>query len=252
MIILKGLLSITFRKKSPEEIIELVKSSGLQAIEWGGDIHVPHGDIEAARKTALLTKEAGLEVACYGSYYRAGKVEDEHAFQPVLDSALALGAPAIRVWAGDRSSADADSAWWNKVITDLQHIADLANEHQLQIVIEYHKNTLTDSWQTAVQLIESVDRSNVKMNWQPPTELSISERMEGLERVAPWLAHVHVFQWSEQGRHPLSDGEAEWTEYLRFIDQLPTGHPVMLEFVKDDDEAQFLADASTLLKICDL
>ena len=38
-----GLVSVTFRKLSPEEIVQLVVSSGLKGIEWGGDIHLPHG-----------------------------------------------------------------------------------------------------------------------------------------------------------------------------------------------------------------
>jgi 3-dehydroshikimate dehydratase len=45
-----GLVSVSFRKFSPEKIIEMVKNAGLCAIEWGGDVHVPHGDVELARK----------------------------------------------------------------------------------------------------------------------------------------------------------------------------------------------------------
>ena len=44
-----GLVSITFRDLEANEIIDLVKKSGLTAIEWGGDVHVPHGDFNRAR-----------------------------------------------------------------------------------------------------------------------------------------------------------------------------------------------------------
>ena len=45
-----GLVSVTFRKLEPAEIVDLVKQAGLQGIEWGGDIHVPHGDIQRAKR----------------------------------------------------------------------------------------------------------------------------------------------------------------------------------------------------------
>ena len=40
-----GMTSVTFRKKSAEDVIAIVKEAGLDGIEWGGDIHVPAGDL---------------------------------------------------------------------------------------------------------------------------------------------------------------------------------------------------------------
>ena len=82
-----GLVSVTFRQKSVEEIAALTAEAGLSGVEWGGDVHVPPGDREAARRAARLTRQAGLEVLSYGSYYRCQPGED---FTPVLESALAL------------------------------------------------------------------------------------------------------------------------------------------------------------------
>ena len=45
-----GLTSVTFRKLDPLQVIQLTKSAGLQSIEWGGDIHVPAGDLDNAKK----------------------------------------------------------------------------------------------------------------------------------------------------------------------------------------------------------
>ena len=45
---IKGLVSISFRSKSVEEIALAARDAGLEAIEWGGDVHTPHGDIAAA------------------------------------------------------------------------------------------------------------------------------------------------------------------------------------------------------------
>ena len=107
-----GLVSITFRKLSPRAIIDLVTRANLIGIEWGGDVHVPHGEIRVTRDVAQMTRDAGLLVASYGSYYRVGVSEaDGLAFARVLESAIALGAPTLRVWAGNRGSADADESY---------------------------------------------------------------------------------------------------------------------------------------------
>jgi len=55
-----GLVSVSFRALSPSEIIPMVVSGGLQGIEWGGDIHVPHGSIgRAGRTTSVLVPQPG-------------------------------------------------------------------------------------------------------------------------------------------------------------------------------------------------
>ena len=43
--------SVTFRRKSVCEVAELARRAGLDAVEWGGDIHVPPGHAQAARCT---------------------------------------------------------------------------------------------------------------------------------------------------------------------------------------------------------
>ena len=36
-----GLVSVSFRKNTPKEILEAVKEAGLSCIEWGSDAHAP-------------------------------------------------------------------------------------------------------------------------------------------------------------------------------------------------------------------
>ena len=150
-----GLVSITFRKLSPHTIIDLVTRAGLTGIEWGGDVHVPHGEIDVAREVAQMTRDAGLLVAAYGSYYRVGVSEaDGLAFERVLETAMALGAPTVRVWAGNRGSADADESYRAAVVDDARRIAVLAHAAGITVSFEYHRNTLTDTNASAHRLLE--------------------------------------------------------------------------------------------------
>lgn len=55
-----GLVSNTFRKLSPREIIALVVKAGLRGIEWGGDRYVSNGGLKHSRAVGRITVDAGL------------------------------------------------------------------------------------------------------------------------------------------------------------------------------------------------
>lgn len=242
-----GLVSVTFRQLSPREVTALVSKAGLASIEWGGDIHVPHGDVKRAGEVRYMTHEAGLTVAAYGSYYRVGP-EEKGAFEAVLDTAVALGAPTIRVWAGVQGSAQADDAYWGRVVDDTRRIANLATPAGITITYEFHANTLTDTHDSARKLLETVGHPNVKAYWQPPRYSSLDDNLAGLEAVFPWLHNIHVFNWhiTTGERLPLADGADVWSHYLEKVTTTGRRHFALLEFVKDDDPENFLQDAATL------
>jgi len=246
-----GLVSITFRKLEPLDIVKLVSQAGLKGIEWGGDIHVPHGNVERAREVAKMTEDYGLEIAAYGSYYRVGCEGNEGipSFAEVLETAVELKAPVIRVWAGDKGSAQADESWWQQVIEDSRRIADMAANHNIVIAYEYHGGTLTDTNNSAYRLIREVNHPNIRSYWQPPVDQDELMRMEGLSQISPWLQNLHVFHWQGRERRPLDEGRTEWTKYIEFAQTLPGHHFAMLEFVKDDDPQQFLKDAEVLKQL---
>lgn len=244
-----GLVSITFRQLSVEEIIALVSQAGLAAVEWGGDVHVPHGDEAQARAAARMAEDAGLEVAAYGSYYRVGHPESG-PFEAVLASAAALGAPQIRVWAGNQGSDSADEAYFESVAADSRRIATLAQDEGIGIVYEFHGNTLTDTNAAALRLLQTVDHANVRSLWQPPRFAAPAENLAGLEMVLPWLEHLHVFHWHLQTgeRRPLAEGQAPWRDYLAQAGDAKRTRYALLEFVQDDAPEAFLRDAATLLQ----
>jgi 3-dehydroshikimate dehydratase len=242
-----GLVSITFRALSPREIVGLVSRAGLEGIEWGGDVHVPHGDLRQARRVRHMTREAGLEVASYGSYYRVG-VDGMGPFEPIVDTTVELGAPVVRVWAGDRDSADADAAYRARVIHESRRVADLAERAGVAVAYEFHPRTLTDTNESARALLQDVAHGNVGSYWQPPPGAAVPVNLAGLEAVLPWLRHLHVFTWHgvTGERLPLADGEGGWMRYLRKAAATRRDHYAMIEFVRDDAPEAFLQDAVTL------
>jgi 3-dehydroshikimate dehydratase len=247
-IFLPGLVSVTFRQLTPWEVITLAQHAGLIGIEWGGDVHVPHGDLARADAVGNATRYAGLAVAAYGSYYRVGGAADGDgpAFEDVLASAVALGAPLIRVWAGNVGSADADDAYRARVAADTARICDLASREGIEVAYEYHGGTLTDTIGSALRLLRSVGHPNLRSLWQPRTTENVAANLAELDTISPWLANVHVFHWPEGRRAALAEGEAAWRQYLSFLKQRGVPTAALIEFVKDDDPEQLAPDAAAL------
>ena len=70
--------------------------------------------------------------------------------------------------------------------------------------------------------------------------------MQYLRALAPYVTHLHVFQWKGDARFPLSDGVREWQGYLSLLD---TPHTLLLEFMPDDRLTSLTAEADALRTI---
>jgi 3-dehydroshikimate dehydratase len=240
--LMSGMVSVTFRNYSVDEVIKTVVKAGLDGIEWGGDIHVPHGDIKKAAYTAAACSEAGLKVFSYGSYYRAGQEQD---FIPVIETAAALGAPNIRIWAGVKGSAESVGDY-AAITEDVITCADRAAEYGMTVSFEYHGGTLTDNAESAVKLINDINKNNIYLYWQPDQHNNAQYNINALKKILPYLLHVHVFTWDKSDRYPLSKGEDMWRKYIDIIKSGGKAHGMFLEFSADNTETAFHDDARTL------
>lgn len=245
-----GLCSITFRKLTVTEIIELVTEAQLDGIEWGGDVHVPADDMNNAKKVGAATRHAGLEVAAYGSYCRLGDFEkNPYTIDQIVETAVALKTKFIRVWAGSKASETASNEYRAGVIKQAKEIAMKAVKHNIIISFEYHRNTLTDTVESTRELLEEINLENVTSYWQPSIDLTREEHVKSIESTLNWLTHLHVFQWDGIDRLPLSEGITEWQHYLAALTDDFSDRYLLLEFVKEDSKEQFIADAKALRSI---
>lgn len=247
-----GLTSVTFRNLTPQEVIRLALEAGLMGIEWGGDIHVPPGHMDQAVEVYDLTRRAGLYVSSYGSYYTVGKSKEAgNSFKDVLQTAKALGAPLIRIWAGDQGSSESSPGYRNKIIKETLEIAENAGELGIRLAFEFHENTLNDSYEACFELLTDLNHPEVNTYWQPLHGAGPDINGAGIDMILPWITGVHVFHWwpSAEVRLPLRQGEGDWEAYIRRLSGIPRTVFGSLEFVKDDSSEQFLEDAYTLLKL---
>ena len=242
-----GLTSVTFRNLGIEQIVSLAGAAGADSIEWGGDIHVPPGDLSAARRAAAASARAGLAVSSYGSYWCAGKSED---FTPVLDAAEALGAPVIRVWAGEDAPAECSEETFQRIAEDLSRISSAADQRGMRVAMEYHRGTLTENAAGARAILSACRAQNLGTYWQPNPDIGAEENAHALTALLPYLAGVHVFKWTKGNeRHPLALGEDEWRAYIRIVRRADVSCCFMIEFVAGDRPEQYIRDARVLNRL---
>ena len=251
-VFLPGLCSVTFRRLPIDRVVRLAADAGLQGIEWGADIHVPPGDLTAARDAVAACAAADIAIPSYGTYIRAGADDPQQEIAPVLDTAGQLGATNLRVWAGDVGSADASGDQHRRVVDALRDCAVAAADRAITVSLEYHRNTLTDTAAATGALLAAVAHPNCFTYWQPVPDTPADDAVAEINRLAQALSHLHVFHWrGDNVRHPLGDAEPFWHAVLGAV---PPGtwtaaRYAFLEFVRDDDPGQFLADAAVLKRL---
>lgn len=240
-----GLCSVTLRSAEPAEVIAHAVAAGLAAVEWGADVHVPPDVPGAPEAVARATAAAGLAVASYGSYLRLGRGADPG---PVLAAAAALGAPRIRVWAGERGSAETAPDERAAVVREGRELADRAADLGMVIGLEFHGGTLTDTVDSTLDLLDAVGRpSALGTYWQPPQDLGDDEALAGLRAVLGCTVGVHAFSWWPGAeRRPLVARGALWRGAAEILRGAGRDLDVLLEFVVDDDPEVLRSDAAAL------
>lgn len=241
-----GLTSVTFRKKTCEEVIAIAKENNLDGIEWGGDIHVPCGDIENAKRVGEMTRAAGLEVFSYGSYYWAGK----DGFDTVCQTAVALGASVVRIWSSHKPSCECTDEDYENVASKLRKVSDIAAKYDITVCMEFHNGTINDTGASSAKLLDLVNRENIRTYWQPLYEFEDNTR--DIAALGEYVVNLHVYNWSygKEGRPTvrklLSDNAEDWKSYIKTMRSHNCAHNYIIEFCLQDSDETFKADAEFL------
>jgi 3-dehydroshikimate dehydratase len=246
-----GIVSVTFRKKSITEILDLCNQTGLSAIEVGSDVHAPKEDLEVCAKISEKAKDYGIEIVSYGTYYKLGQYQDPASeFSAYISAAKTLGTKNLRIWAGVKNSGDVTEAERAALTEEARMLADLAAHEDMTVSFEYHGGTLTNECNSAIRLIREIDRSNVYLYWQPNQYKDVDFNTAALRSVLPFISNVHVFAWDARTgqclRFPLADHADDWKQYLDILASDGKNRSLLLEFVKDDSVEHFHSDAKTI------
>ena len=240
-----GLVSISFRKHTPEEIIMAVKTAGLSCIEWGSDVHAPCRDMEKLHKIARLQREYGITCSSYGTYFRLGHTPMEE-LKDYIAAAKLLGTNILRLWCGDKSGADMTEQERDVLFAECRKAAEIAEASGVTLCMECHMRSFTERPEDTVALMEAVSSPAFRMYWQPFQWLDVAGSMAVAKAVAPYAEHIHVFNWQGSGKFPLSEAVEDWRRYLSVFD---TPRTLLLEFMPDDRIETLSAEAEALKTI---
>lgn len=224
-----GLVSISFRKRSCEQIINACVYAGISYIEWGSDIHAPVSDHAALVCLDAIQREKGIVCASYGTYFRVGK-DAPNDIRPYIEAAKILGTDVLRIWCGTKDSCLYTEKEAQEIIAQCRALAQIAQQSDVILCTEYHPGSFTDCKESTLSLLQTVDSPNFRTYWQPNQFVSFSENLESVKVLAPYIENIHVFNWTQTERFPLADGAARWQQYLAAV---PHAKCAMLEFVPD-------------------
>ncbi len=237
-----GVVSVSFRKLSVDEVIKLVGESGLKAIEWGSDVHAPYTDRERLEYIAKAQKDAGLYCPSYGTYFKLGEHPTEE-LRGYIEAAKILGTNILRLWCGNKKYEDMTAEEIDHLFGEAKKAAKIAEEKGAVLCMECHNNSCTETLDGALAIINAVDSPAFRMYWQPATKAGFENNMKYAEAIAPYTYTIHSYYYKDGVQLSLDEGIDEWKKYLECFDG--TQH-ILLEFMPGGDPAALNAEAAAL------
>ena len=240
-----GLVSVSFRGNTPEEILEAMRSAGLCCVEWGSDVHAPCNDKDRLELLVDLQKKYGIVCSSYGTYFRFG-VTPIAELEGYLSAAKQLGTDVVRVWCGNKSGADMTSEEKKALLAECFEAARLAEKHDIKLCLECHNGSFTERPEDTLELLNTINSPCFKTYWQPSQFVSVEQNIESAIKLAPHTEHIHVFNWEGNDKFPLNDGASKWRQYLSVFGE---GHSLLLEFMPDGKIETLMQEALALRSI---
>ena len=224
-----GVVSVSFRKHTPTEILEAMREAGLTHIEWGSDIHVPYNDIENVKAIAELQKAYGITCSSYGTYFYLGR-DPIDQLPGYIDAAKILGTNILRLWCGNKAPDKMTEPEKEEFIDTCRKAAAIAEENGAILCMECHPHSYTERIEDALELMDAVNSESFRMYWQRWSAVSEEVNLEYAEKIAPYTYHIHAH--FTNGDQPVSihEGIKEWKDYLS---KFTTPRTLLLEFMPD-------------------
>lgn len=232
-----GITSVTFRNLDYETVLDYCVKSGLDCIEWGSDVHVPEQDFIRIQRVKEASDRAGIRICSYGSYYKLCEHENYmEAFVYYLKAAAELKAPIIRLWAGTIGADKAPREYYEQAVKETQVLCDMAAEYGITLAFEFHRNSLSDTADNAMQIYKDINRKNFGLYYQYDSQISIEENISSLEKMLPYVKMVHVAYNDVKYRQmSLEEGEgiSLWTSLVKLLKEHDSEASLLFEFLKD-------------------
>lgn len=238
-----GLCSVTFRKKSAEEVVEIAKKSGIGYIEWGGDIHVK--TVEDAARVKILCDKENIKISSYGSYFNSADY-DEEKWLSVCKITKAMGASSVRIWLGRKDSEKTDSSEYLSLLENTKKMCDIAASYGLLVCPECHDNTFNNNTDALLRFKKELQRDNFRTYFQS-RYFRMEYDLDRIERTFDFTENVHVSYRDLKKEQMFRKKDKNYLDtLLKKLNEKKFGGIVMVEFVSGDRENAFYKDIQKL------
>ncbi len=205
-----GFTTTSFRQiRSLEKIVEIAVDTGIDCIEWGGDIHIK--DTGSAAEAKRLCDKAGIKITSYGSYYRVGS-KDACQWEKICRIASTMGAESVRVWLGKADSEKTDEATYRNLVEDAKAMCEVAAGYGLIVCPECHDNTYNNNTDAFLKIREDIGCDNFRTYFQSRYRKKKYD-LDRIERTLPYIETVHI-SFSELRREQFPKYDPEYIDAL--------------------------------------
>lgn len=240
-----GLVSVSFRPLSPQEILSRMQESGLSYVEWGSDVHAPCDQPDTLARLTALQADSGIACCSYGTYYRLG-VNAPAEILPYIRAAKTLGTNILRVWCGEKSYRQYSPEEAEALFAAGRAAAHMAQEEGVTLCLECHNNTFTEELDGALSILQAVASPHLRMYWQPNQFKPHAVNVAYAKAIAPYTTHLHVFHWEGNDKFPLAQGLDKWRDFLHAFEG---DHMLLLEFMPDGRPESLPEEAHALREL---
>jgi len=191
--------SIAFRHRPMllEDMIFIISELGYDGIEiWGDHLKGYETSLEKIKK---LLYWKNLEVSMISPYFDfTGSTQKWNSSiltaRKFIQFAKELDCSLIRCFTGAVPSELATERHWKRCIEGIKYIAGIAKEEKITLAIETHPNTLADTIESTMRLVETVNEDNVRVNldFYNMWETERLSPLKLLNMLYPWVVHIHA------------------------------------------------------------
>lgn len=238
-----GLCSVTFRKKTAEEIVRIAGNAKISYIEWGGDVHVR--SLDDAKRVKALCDGADIKISSYGSYFNSA-VYDESRWIDTCEIAKEMGAGSIRIWLGKKNSQVTSDKEYNLLLENTKKMCDIASEYGLFVCPECHDNTFNNNTDAILRFIGDLQKDNFKTYFQS-RYFRMKYDLDRIDRTYPYIKDVHVSYRDLKREQLFRKKDKNYLDtLLNKLKEKGFDGIVMIEFVSGNSEKNFLSDTEKL------
>ena len=238
-----GLCSVTFRKKSVAQVVEIAKKAGIGYIEWGGDVHITN--IEEARITKSICDNEGIKISSYGSYYVAGS-NDPEKWEQICRIASAMSASSVRIWLGKKDSQITTEEEYANILSDLKKMCATAKKYNLIVCPECHDNTYNNDTDAFLKIQKDVNKDNFRTYFQS-RYFRMEYDLDRIDRTFDFIENVHVSYRDLKREQRFRKKDKNYLDtLLKKLNEKNFDGIVMIEFVDYDSERSLLRDIKAI------